>query len=111
MTDMPNQEEPGLDRHAYESEWESLQEDLESSPVETLPALAELVGEILRTAGYALDDPVASEGAEREVVDEYREAQRIATAAAEGEDVDPGDVGDAIEALREIYRQLIEQPL
>jgi hypothetical protein len=110
MTDLPNQEEPGLDRHVWESEWEALLEDLESAPGETLPALADLVGEMLRTSGYAIDDPVASEGDAREVVDEYREARRTATALAEGGDVDPGDIGDAVEALRDIYQTLVDEP-
>jgi hypothetical protein len=108
MSDMENQEEPGLDRHVWESEWESLQEELGDRPAETLPALADLVGEMHRSSGYPIHHPVVGEAVEPEIAAEYREVRRIANLVAEGGDVDPGDVGDAIESLREIYRQLLD---
>jgi hypothetical protein len=101
------QQDAGLDRHVWESRWESLQEELHDHPAETLPALAELVGEMLGAEGYALDDPVASEGTDPEIAAEYREANRVATVAAEGGTVDPGDVGAAVEGLRAIYDRLV----
>src|SRR5690348_5959027 len=107
MSDLPNQDEPGLDRHAWASEWVSLQEDLEDRPGETLPALVDIVAEMLRGEGYAIDDPVASEGEEREVLDDFREARRIATIVSEGGDVDPGDIGAAVEGITAVYDTLI----
>jgi hypothetical protein len=107
MSDIPNQEDPGLDRHVWESEWESLQEELADRPAETLPALVEIVADMLRSEGYAIDDPVASEGDEREVLDDFREARRIATIVSEGGDVDPGDVGAAVEGITAVYQTLI----
>jgi hypothetical protein len=107
MSDFPSQEDPGLDRHVWESEWESLQEDLADRPGETLPALVDIVADMLRAEGYAIDDPVASEGDEREVMDDFREARRIATLVSEAGDVDPGDVGSAVESVTAIYRTLI----
>ena len=35
--------EPGLDKHEWVSVWQSLEEDLETSPAETLPELDRLV--------------------------------------------------------------------
>jgi hypothetical protein len=107
MSDLPNQDEPGLDRHAWASEWESLQEDLEDRPGETLPALVDIVADMLRGEGYAIDDPVASEGEEREVLDDFREARRIARIVSEGGDVDPGDIGAAVEGITAVYDTLI----
>src|SRR5690242_9270226 len=98
----------GLDRHVWVSEWESLQDDLHDQPAETLPAIADLVGRMLQAEGFPLDDPVAAGGAEPEMVVEYREARRIADLTAGGGDVDPGDVGSAIEDLRSIYERLAE---
>src|SRR5690348_5315517 len=111
MSDMEFQPEPGLDRHVFESEWESLQDDLADSPAETLAPLADLVGQMLRSSGVALDDPVASEGDDPEFVAEYREVRRIADSVARGDGYDPGDVGDAIESLRELYGRLIEDTI
>ena len=107
MSDFPNQGDPGLDRHAWASEWESLQEELADHPAETLPALVDIVAEMLRGEGYAIDDPVASEGEEREVLDDYREARRIATIVSGGGDVDPGDIGAAVEGITSVYDTLI----
>ena len=108
MSDFPSQEDPGLDRHVWTSEWESLQEDLADRPAETLPALVDIVAEMLRAEGYAIDDPVASEGEEREVLADYREARRIATIVSEAGDVDPGDIGAAVESITAVYQSLIE---
>ena len=63
---------------------------------------------MLRGEGYAIDDPVASEGEEREVLAEYREARRIATIVSEGGDVDPGDIGAAVEGISSVYETLIQ---
>ena len=95
--------EPGLDRHEWESELASLDEDLRDSPAEALPDLADLVQRMLDERGYDLDDPVASEGDEREVVAQYRAAREVADRVERAEDVDPGDVADAIQGLRSIY--------
>ena len=54
--------EPGLDRHEWESEWESLQEELSDDPTATLVSLDRLVAEMLESPGYALTDQIASEG-------------------------------------------------
>ena len=81
MSDFPNQDEPGLDRHAWASEWESLQEDLEDRPAETLPALVDIVAEMLRGEGYAIDDPVASE------CEDFTGIRAGARSPSEGEDV------------------------
>lgn len=102
--------EPGLDRHEWESRWQSLEEDLEASPREALPALDELVGEMLQERGYALDDPVAREGDDREVLAEFlaaRETTRLLDAGSDG--VSPGDVASAVNGYRAVYEHLIAE--
>jgi hypothetical protein len=99
--------EPGLDRHEWESELASIDEDLRDAPVETLPELARLVARMLGERGYDLDDPVARDGDEREVVAEYQAARDVADRVDFAEDVDPGDVADAINGLRSIFDHVI----
>ena len=99
--------EPGLDRHEWESELASIDEDLRDAPAESLPELARLVARMLEERGYDLADRVAREGDEREVVAEYQAARDVADRLDFGEDVDPGDVADAINGLRLIFDYVI----
>jgi hypothetical protein len=105
----PMATEPGLDRHEWESELASLDDDLRDSPAEALPELAELVGRMLEGRGYDLDDPVAREGDDREVVAQFQAAREVADRADVGEDVDPGDVADAINGLRDLFAYVVAE--
>jgi hypothetical protein len=101
--------EPGLDRHEWESRWASLEEDLEDSPRDVLPELDELVNEMLDERGYAIEDPVASEGDERDVVADFLAAREITRLLASDPDaVSPGDVALAVNNYREVYEYLLE---
>ena len=101
--------EPGLDRHEWESRWASLEEDLEDSPRDVLPELDELVEQLLEERGYALDDPVAREGDDREVVAEFLAARETTRLLRDDPDsVSPGDVAEAVNAYRLLYEYLIE---
>lgn len=102
--------EPGLDRHEWETEWEALQPDLETSPGETLPELDALVRRMLEESGFALgDDPVAAEG-EDEIVGAYYEAREITRSVDRGDDVPPGDIGEAVNRYRDLYEHILSQP-
>jgi len=102
--------DPGLDRHEWETEWQALEPELEDSPEQALPELADLVERMLNERGMPIDDEVADDGIEPDILVEYRSAREIANQVERGEDVDPGDVGEAIQNLREIYAQLIDRP-
>jgi hypothetical protein len=100
--------EPGLDKHEWESRWQQVEEDLETDPAETLTEVDRLVAEMLAARGYAIDDPVAVEGDDRDIVAEFlaaREITQLVDAGAEG--VSPGDVGAAINGYRALYDYLI----
>ena len=99
--------EPGLDKHEWESRWQQLEEDIESSPAEALPEVDRLVHEMLEARGYAIDDSVVREGDDRDIVAEFLAAHEIATLIDENEDVDPGDVAAAVEGYRSLYEYLI----
>lgn len=102
--------EPGLDRHEWESRWQSLEEELEDSPRDVLPELDELVEQMLNERGYAIDDPVAREGDDREIVAGFLAAHEITQLLADEPDaVSPGDVAAAVNSYRSLYEYLIEE--
>jgi hypothetical protein len=100
--------EPGLDRHAWESELRALEDQLAENPAESLPELDRLVARMLEEAGYDLTDPVAREGDEREVVAEYIAAHELTQAAERGADeLPPGEVAAAINGYRALFDHLV----
>jgi hypothetical protein len=102
-------QEPGLDLHAWESEYESLEPDLEDDPTRALPELANLVERMLGERGYQLEEPVTAQGNDPEILAEYRAAREVADLADAAEQPDPGDVASAINGLRAIYEYLIAE--
>jgi hypothetical protein len=100
--------EPGLDRHEWESQWQALEEDLETSPLEALPEVDRLIESILINEGFPVHDPVADDGIEPEILVAFRDAHRVARQVADGESVDLGDVAAAIHAYRDLYTFLLE---
>ena len=106
-------QEPGLDRHDWETEWAELEPLVIDSPGEALPEVDDLVSRMLREAGYPLDssDPVEDEGVDPEILASYRAAHELAEEADRAETVDPGDVGQAITLFREIYQHLVSRDL
>ena len=102
-------QEPGLDRHEWESEMQALEEDLETSPAEALPELDGLVHRMLAERGYGVDDPVAAEGSDPEVMAEFRAARETTRLLERGESVGPGDVAAAVNGYRAVYEHLISE--
>jgi hypothetical protein len=102
--------EPGLDRHEWESEWASLEEELSDSPADVLPELDDLVARMLEARGYAPDDPVAREGDDRDVIADFLAAREMTRLLADGSDqVSPGDVAAAVNGYRSTYEFLLEE--
>jgi iron uptake system EfeUOB component EfeO/EfeM len=100
--------DPGLNRHEWESEWESLEDELRTDPDHALPELDGLVARMLEESGYDLTDPVVREGEEREVVAEYLAAHEILLARErDSGDLSPGDVAAAINGYRAVFDHLV----
>jgi hypothetical protein len=101
--------EPGLDRHEWETEWEQLEPLVVDSPIEALPELDDLVGRMLAEAGYRLEtnDAIDDEGIDPEVLASFQAARETTRQVDRGEDVDPGDIGQAIGLYREIYEHVL----
>jgi hypothetical protein len=105
--------EPGLDRHAWETEWEQLEPLVVDSPAEALSELDDLVARMLAEAGYPLEteDAIDDEGIDPEVLTSFQAARETTRQVDRGEDVDPGDVGQAIGLYREIYEHVIAREI
>ena len=102
-------QEPGLDRHEWESEWASLEASVLDSPREALPELDDLVRRMLDESGFAVDDPVAREGDDPEVLKTYLAAHEVRMRAdRDDDDLSPGDIGAAVENFRDLYEYLLE---
>jgi hypothetical protein len=99
--------EPGLDRHDWETEWESLEPLVVDSPAETLPEVDRLIERMLTERGYPTTEAEAHESAEPEVVAEFLEARRITKLVDAGEEVGPGDIGAAVTGYRSLYEFLL----
>jgi hypothetical protein len=101
-------DEPGLERHEWESEWEALEDGLRADPAGALPELDGLVRRMLEEAGYDLTDPVELEGDEREVVAEYLAAHETMLESERGSaNLSPGDVAAAINGYRAVFAHLV----
>ena len=96
--------EPGLDLHDWQTQMELLNEQLEDSPLEALPELADLIERIMVERGILSENGEAVTELIRdpEIIDRYTAAREIATQAEAG-DADPGDIADAINNLRELF--------
>jgi hypothetical protein len=87
--------EPGLDLHEWETRWAELEEALAEDPAGALPDACDLIEETLGL-DYVSDELEVS----------FRSARETADAIERGDDVDPGDIGAAVENLRAIRTTL-----
>jgi hypothetical protein len=87
--------EPGLDLHEWETRWQEIEEALATDPAGALPEACDLVEETL-----LVDDDAD------ELAAAYRAARETSDRLERGEDVDPGDIGAAVENLRSIRAAL-----
>jgi hypothetical protein len=101
-------DQPGSNLHEWESQWASIEENAADDPDAALSQYADLVERMLEANGYAVGDPVARTGEEREVIDTYLSARDTAERAELG-DASRGDVEQAIEDLRAIYDSFTSQ--
>ena len=106
---LPDEEEPGLDLYDWESRFQQLEPDLADDPAQALPELADLVAEMLEERGVGVGDPVTGLAEEREIVVDYNAARETADRVERNEEVDPGDIGAAIQSLRAVYEHIVAE--
>lgn len=92
----------GFDEHDWESTWASVEEVAQDDPGGALSQYVDLMEQMLTARGFALDDPVARQGEEPEVVKTYLAARETAERAEVG-DASRGDVELAIDDLRALF--------
>jgi hypothetical protein len=85
--------EPGLDLHEWETRWSELEEALADDPAGAIVDACDEIEELLRL-GAAGDSP--------ELEAAFASARDVAQRIERGEDVDPGDLGAAVENLRAV---------
>jgi hypothetical protein len=101
--------EPGLDRHEWESEWQSLEPLVVDSPAEALPEVHELVERMLVERGYLTESRRAAENADPELLAEYVAGADVVRRLEAGEAVDPGDLASAVSGYRSLYEYLLSE--
>jgi hypothetical protein len=101
--------EPGLDRHEWESEWASLEDDIADSPETALAYVHELITRMLTERAVLDESLVALEGADPEWVRSW-EAGRDLVRRVEDPTyrVDPQEVLDQIEDYRGLFQSLLD---
>jgi len=98
-----SQNELGLELHEWETRWSELEAMLQDDPAGALVEACDFVERALSESSAALDEL----GAENdELLAGYRAARETANRVESGADVDPGDVGAAIENLRAVHGSL-----
>lgn len=100
-------EEPGLDRHEWESELASLEDGIADAPHQALPYLHDLIGRMLIERGVLDKSFVAVEGADPELVRPWQAGGELVRKLEEGFDIDPGDVAEQIENYRALLDALL----
>jgi hypothetical protein len=101
-------QEPGLDRHEWETQWEDLEPQLADAPGESLATVDDLIARMMEARGFPLTETAGEDSSEPETVREFVEARRITRLVDAGERVDPGDIGLAVNGYRNLYRYLLE---
>ena len=100
--------EPGLDLHEWETMWASVAEDRDDDPDAALSQFADIVGRMLRSRGYTVDDPVEASGDEHEIVTTYFAARETAERAGVGS-ASRAEVDDAINDLEDVFDTVITE--
>lgn len=101
--------EPGLDRHQWESQWASLEEDFDADPADALRQVHELMSEALMERGIVDDELVTVEGADPELVAPWEAARDLVLRLDAGADVEQQDIREALENYRDLLRTLLAE--
>jgi hypothetical protein len=100
-------QEPGLDRHEWESEWASLEDGFADDPADSLRHVHELMGRMLRERGVLDESFVAREGADPELLRPWEAAAEVVRKLDEEADVEEGDVRETLENYRDLFNTLL----
>jgi len=92
-------QEPGLDKHDWQSELASLEDSVRDDPIGALPELDALVARMLEETGIDEDDDARREFAAAHEITQLAEA--------DNDEVSVGDVAAAVNAYRAVFDYVI----
>ena len=101
--------EPGLDRHEWESEWASLEDDFGDDPADALRQVHELMTRALMERKILDDEQVTVEGADPELVAPWQAGRELVRTLDAGTDVEEQDIGEALESYRGLFSTLLAE--
>ena len=99
-------QEPGLDRHEWESEWASLEEGFADDPAGSLRLTHELIGRMLKERKILDDSFAATETADPELLRPYEAGAELVRNLDEGLDIEEIDIREMLESYRELFQTL-----
>ncbi|MGH3071353.1 MAG: hypothetical protein ACRDNB_03665 [Gaiellaceae bacterium] len=102
-----SRQEPGLDLHEWETRWSEIEDALAEDPADALVQACDEIEALLQTRG----DDEAVEAQLPELRTAFVSARDVADGVERGDEVDPGDIGGAIENLRAIRDALVPEDL
>ena len=101
MNGRMSMQEPGLDLHEWETRWAEIETALADDPADALVEACDEIEELLRLRSG--DEAQVQPG---ELERAYEAAREVGDRIERGEDVDPGDIGGAVENLRLVRNAL-----
>jgi hypothetical protein len=99
--------EPGIDRAEWTARYASLDEDLLAAPVEAMPAMIDLVEDMLAATGHDLAADVEAGAREPETV--LARARELVDLEERGGRAPNDDAFQAAAELRSLYRGLVDE--
>ena len=102
-------QEPGLDRHEWESEWASLEEDFDSDPFNSLRSVNALITRMLKERSIVDENLVVREGADPDLVRSWEASAELVRRLDAELDVEEADVREALENYRELFQTLVSE--
>jgi hypothetical protein len=95
--------EPGLDLHEWETRWAEIEESLAEDPANALPLACDEVERLLGL--HEEDEWLRTQYPELKAA--YEAARGVTNRYEQGLEVDPGDVGAAIDDLRSVRDAIV----
>ena len=99
--------EPGLDRHEWESQWASLEEEFDADPADSLRAVHELMTRMLRERGIL--DETAARGADPDLLRPWEAGGDLVRRLDDDLDVEETDIREALDNYRELFEALLAE--
>jgi hypothetical protein len=100
--------EPGLDRHEWETQWASLEEEFDADPADSLRAVHELMTRMLREREI-LDETTARDGADPDLLRPWEAGGDLVRRLDDDLDVEETDIREALAGYRELFETLLAE--